>query len=284
VGYWGGRRSGTAQVESIGVADGEKTLEEVKEWVRRVVGPGERVVVGNTVPASTTSPAPAVQDSAQGIEPLAQSPPPTITPTIAIPAASTLQSNVYDPPTSDTTTSLTAEKKGKGKNKATSDESPSSSTKTAQDRERARREAHLAQQASRNSNLGYIAEQRKRAQEAGVERERVKKLLEADKAMRVAREKEAREARERERGGGQDGLGGRVQEVGRRAASVDSEECALSFRLLDGSALKHKFSAEVKLGVQVRKWIDQVLSLALLPTILHQEISWLTGFSLIEST
>ncbi|KAF8436183.1 hypothetical protein BGX38DRAFT_1274583 [Terfezia claveryi] len=255
-------KSGTAQVESIGSADGEKTLEEVREWVGRVVGPVdvEGMMVGSTAPASTTSPTPVVQD----IEPLAQSPQPTIAPTITPtdtptittpPAVSSLSSNVYDPPTSDTSTTLTAEKKGKGK--ATSDESlSSSSTKTAQDRERARREAHLAQQASRNSNLGYLAEQRRRAQEAGVERERVKKLLEADKAMRVAREKEAREAREQERGGGKSGSGGGAQEIGRRATSVDSKECALSFRLLDGSALKHKFPAEVKLGVEVRKWID----------------------------
>ena len=266
-------------MEHIGVADGGKTLEEVREWVGRVVGPEEGMEVGNTGPGLTTSPAPG---SAQDIEPLAQSPQPTITPavmptntttttttTTTTSAAPTLPSNVCAPPTSDTTTPLTADKKGKGK--ATSDEATTSSSslaKTAQDRERARREAHLAQQASRNSNLGYIAEQRKRAQEADAERERVRKLLEADKAMRVAREKEAREARERERGGGQIGSGGGVQGVGRRATGVDSQECALSFRLLDGSALKHKFPAEVKLGVEVRKWIDQVLTLALFLTIL----------------
>ncbi|RPB19450.1 UBX-domain-containing protein [Terfezia boudieri ATCC MYA-4762] len=255
-------KSGTAQVESIGVADGEKTLEEVRDWVGRAVGPVEGMINGITAPASTTSPAPLVQD----LEPLAQSPQPTIAPTITptntptittTPAVSSLSSNVYDPPTSDTSTLLTAEKKGKGK--ATSNESfsSSSSTKSTQDRERARREAHLAEQASRNGNLGYIAEQRRRAQETDVERERVKKLLEADKAMRVAREKEVREAREQERGGGKSGSGEGVQEMGRKATSVDSKECALSFRLLDGRALKHKFPADVKLGVEVRKWIDQ---------------------------
>ena len=241
---------------SIGVTDGEKTLEEVREWVGRIVGLEEGMIVENTDPALATAPASVVQDT----EPSAQSPQPIIAPT-AIPTVSPLSPNVYNPPAPDTTTSLTTQEKGKGK--ATSDgpsssSSSSSSTNTAHDRERARREAHLAQQTSRNSNLGYIAEQRKRAQEADIERERVRKLLEADKAMRAAREKETRMARERDRGGGQAGRVGGGQEVGRRAVGVDSKECALSFRLLDGSALKHKFLVEVKLGVEVRKWIDQV--------------------------
>jgi len=260
-------RSGTAQVESIGVADGQKTLEMVREWVRRVVGLREGSVVGNTaIPAPATSPALVAQDSAREIEPPAQPPQPTVTPS-NISEQPPLLSNVYDPRVLDTTTLPTVQ--GKGKGRATSDESPSS--KTLQDRELARREAHQAQQASKDSNSGCIAEKQKRAQEVGVGGENVRGLLEVGKAMGAVWE---REARERERGeDGQDSLG-RVQGMGRKAG----KECALSFRLLDGSALKHKFPAEVKLGVEVRKWIDQVLTHSLSPITLRQETPWLSRY------
>ncbi|KAI5801698.1 hypothetical protein DFH27DRAFT_601081 [Peziza echinospora] len=151
--------------------------------------------------------------------------------------------------------------KGKAKEEANPSTSSSNTTKTPKQREEARREAHLAQQSTRNSPLGYLDQQRKRQLEAQEDRDRVRKLLEADKASRLAREKEERELREQQRAGNIHDAGNARMDTplqGQRPArTVDSPECALSFRLLDGSALKHKFPANVKLGIEVRKWVDQ---------------------------
>lgn len=210
----------------MGVADGNKTLEDVHEWVRKIV-------VGD-VPAPTqqVSSVPAVQN-------LPQERPPVTAPQQVTPPP-----QVYDPPASESSKPTSSKEKGKAK---------ANSTK---DREQSRREAHLTQQADKNSNLGLIAEQRKRTQEAEVEKQRVKKLLEEDKAMRAAKEREARDARERESSG--TATAGRNLRPAGAGVGAHSNECALSFRLLDGSALKHKFPSDVKLGVEVRKWIDQV--------------------------
>lgn len=232
-----GDRSDTRQVESIGVADGDKSLAQLKEWAERVLQrtPVEPLVQDPAPPPPPPAD-PVLQDPARLVDPPTQARRQEATPPIA--STPTPPSNIYDPTTTQSRNPPTA--KDKGKNKPSSGDSSSSATT-----------------APPKNNEGYIAAERKRAQEANSERERVKKLLEADKAMRAAREKEAREARERDRSGaesfGASGAQGKLP-----GARLDSKECALSFRLLDGSALKHRFPADVKLGVEVRKWIDQV--------------------------
>ncbi|KAF8430073.1 hypothetical protein EV426DRAFT_3444 [Tirmania nivea] len=91
------------EVESIGLSAGEKTLEEVKQWLAWVVGPaGESK--RKTAPASTTSPAPIVQGSAEPPPPTTTPTNPAIVSTIAsttTPTVSPLAPNAHDPPGSE---------------------------------------------------------------------------------------------------------------------------------------------------------------------------------------
>ena len=225
-------------MESISVAAGSKTFEEFRDWVKVTLRRG----------LSASHPPPIAQPSTEA---------PVVTQRqeSTVPPHSPQTPTIYDPLAS--ASSSTKNTRGKGKAKALSEESSSTP-------KHARNDDHGA---PKTNNSAYVDEQRKLKLEAKAEKERIRKLLETDKAMRAMREMEVRVARERERG---NRVGQVENETVESAPTQDLMKaggngvtCALSFRLLDGSSLKHKFSAEAKLGIDVRKWIDQVLHLTL---------------------
>ena len=230
-------RSGTAQVESISIAAGSKTLEEFRGWVKTTLWRGLSVGHPPLVIGPSTQ-APVVTQQQES----------------AIPPLSPQTPTVYDPPAGSPSTTNTQDK---GKAKALSEDSSSTSTSNL-----AREGDHRAPKAN---NSDYVDGQQKLKMEAQVEKERVRRLLEVDKVMRAKREREVQVAREREK---QSRIGQVENETVEPVPSRGLMEtrgggvnCALSFRLLDGSSLKHRFPAEATLGVDVRKWIDQVLHL-----------------------
>ncbi|KAF8475876.1 hypothetical protein BDZ91DRAFT_844564 [Kalaharituber pfeilii] len=269
-------KTGSAGQKVERIEAGEGGFEMLREWVKRVFieegaqeggqeGGQEGTATQVASPVQTTSPAPATQagptvetpgvceEGGSKHQQQQQQQQQHSAPQNSQDAQRSATPNIHEPESSGSSSPPTAKDKGKSKAKP---EGSASAPKTAKEREQARREAHLAQQASRNSQLSYLEQQRKRQQDAEQERERVRKLLETDKAARAAREREEREARDRARNGGTV-ESTRTVEPGSKLRGMDSKECALSLRLLDGSAVKHKFPAEAKLGVEVRKWIDQ---------------------------
>ena len=106
----------------------------------------------------------------------------------------------------------------------------------------------------------YAAQQRKRQQEAKMERERIVRQIEHDKAERKEKE-ERRKAVAKAETGGTDGAGGLVDQ--QLASEVKFPkparfaECAVQIRLFDGSAIRSRFASDQSLRGNVRPWIDQ---------------------------
>lgn len=125
----------------------------------------------------------------------------------------------------------------------------------------ARKEALVvAPDSAKAKQATYAAEQRKRQQEAKLERERILKQIEHDKAERKEKE-ERRKAVAKAEAEGTDGADGLVDqqlasEVN-RSKSTRSKECALQVRLFDGSTVRSKFPFDQTLRGNVRPWIDQ---------------------------
>lgn len=219
-------------MESI---SGNKTLEEFKDWIKVILRRG--LSTGQSPPvAELSTEAPVVVQQQES----------------TVPPHTPQTPAIYDPPASESSSSTIAQDKGKAK--ALPEESSTSTSKHARER-------------IPKANSGYVDEQRKLKLEAQAERERIRKLLEADKVMKAMR---GREVRERESRVGQieDDTDETAHTTGFLKAGGNGLKCALSFRLLDGSSLKHKFPAEAKLGIDVRKWIDQVLHLIYFTTSL----------------
>lgn len=215
-------------MESI---SGNKTLEEFKDWIKVTLQRG-----------LSTGQSPPVAEPSTDAPVVIQQQEPTV------PPHSPQTPAIYDPPASESSSSTNTQDKGKAK--ALPEESSTSTSKHARER-------------TPKANSGYVDEQRNLKLEAQAERERIQKLLEADKVVKAMRERESRVARERESRVGQveDDTVETAYTTSFLKAEGNDLKCALSFRLLDGSSLKHKFPAEAKLGIDVRKWIDQVLHL-----------------------
>lgn len=125
----------------------------------------------------------------------------------------------------------------------------------------ARKEAMVvAPDSAKAKQATYAAQQRKRQQEAKLERERILRQIEHDKAERKEKE-ERRKATAKAEAEGIDGAGGLVDQ--QLASEVNfpkptgSKECAVQVRLFDGSTVRSRFPSDQTLRGNVRPWVDQ---------------------------
>ena len=125
----------------------------------------------------------------------------------------------------------------------------------------ARKEAMaVAPDSAKAKQSAYAAQQRKRQQEAKMERERILRQIEHDKVERKEKE-ERRKAiakAEVERNDGADGLVDQQLETELNIPkSTKSKDCAVQVRLFDGSTIRSRFPSDQNLRRNVRPWIDQ---------------------------
>ena len=124
----------------------------------------------------------------------------------------------------------------------------------------ARKEAMImAPDSAKAKQATYAVQQKKRQQEAKLERERILRQIEHDKAER--KEKEARrKAIAKTEAEGMDGAGGLVdQQLTSEVSSLKStrsKECAMQIRLFDGSTIRSRFPSDQTLRGNVRQWVD----------------------------
>ena len=125
----------------------------------------------------------------------------------------------------------------------------------------ARKEAIvMAPDSAKAKQATYAVQQKKRQQEAKLERERILRQIEHDKAER--KEKEARrKAIAKAEAEGMDGAGGLVdQQLTSEASSLKStrsQECAVQIRLFDGSTIRSRIPSDQTLRGNVRPWVDK---------------------------
>lgn len=121
----------------------------------------------------------------------------------------------------------------------------------------------VAPDSAKAKQATYAAKQKKRQQEAKLERERILRQIEHDKAERKEKE-ERRKAIAKAEAEGTDRAGGLVKqqpanEVNYLKSKI-SKECALQVRLFDGSTVRSRFSSDQTLRGNVRPWIDRIKS------------------------
>ena len=113
---------------------------------------------------------------------------------------------------------------------------------------------------AKSKQLSYAQQQKKRQQEARLERERIVREIENDKALRREKE-ERRKALAKAEAEGNDGADGLVdQQLSSEIStpiSTNSKVCALQVRLFDGSTIRSKFTSQSTLSFDVRKWVDE---------------------------
>ena len=105
----------------------------------------------------------------------------------------------------------------------------------------------------------YAAQQRKRQQEAKLERDRILQQIEHDKAERKEKEEQRKalaraEAEEKDDSALADE---QLKSEINRSKPTRSKECAIQVRMFDGSNIRHKFSSDATLRTDVRAWIDK---------------------------
>lgn len=125
----------------------------------------------------------------------------------------------------------------------------------------ARRNASNAQpDPAKAKQASYAQQQRKRQQDAKLERQRILRIIESDKAARRERE-ELRKALAKAEAEEADAAHGLANEQLAReteqAKSQRIKDCALQIRLFDGSTIRQKFPADQTLRSHVRPWIEQ---------------------------
>ena len=118
----------------------------------------------------------------------------------------------------------------------------------------------VAPDSAKAKQATYAAQQRKRQHEAKLERERILRQIEHDKAERKEKE-ERRKANAKAEAEGTDGAGGLVDQ--QLASEVDfpkstrTRECAVQVRLFDGSTVRGRFPSDGSLRGNVRPFIDR---------------------------
>lgn len=134
----------------------------------------------------------------------------------------------------------------------------------------------------------YAQQQRKRQQDAKLERDRILRQIEHDKAERKEKEFQ-RKASANAQAEGNDGAGGLVDqqlssEMNCGPRSSDAKECAIQVRLFDGGTTRHKFPSEKTLRTDVRAWVDRERSDGDLPYTFKQILAPLPNrtFSISE--
>ena len=105
----------------------------------------------------------------------------------------------------------------------------------------------------------YAAQQRKRQQEAKIERDRILQQIEHDKAERKEKEKQRKaltrvDVEEKDDSALADE---QLKNEINRSRPTRSKECAIQVRMFDGSNIRHKFSSDATLRIDIRAWIDK---------------------------
>ena len=122
-----------------------------------------------------------------------------------------------------------------------------------------RRAIHADPNSAKAKQASYAQQQRKRNQEARLERERIIRNIESDKAERKEKEElqkaQANAAIETD-GGVKFLVDGKLSRKESQVRSRSDEECALQVRLLDGSTVRRRYPASETLS-DARTWIDQ---------------------------
>jgi len=116
-----------------------------------------------------------------------------------------------------------------------------------------------------HSKQAYIDQQKQRQKEAKSEKERVLKMIEADKAARKDREQQRRLAAQAELSGGLQAEAGPStsravrpdQTTVQSGASRVPTTCSLQIRLFDGSSVRGRFDANATLDSAVRTYISE---------------------------
>ena len=107
----------------------------------------------------------------------------------------------------------------------------------------------------------FAQQQRKRQQEAKLERERILRQIELDKIDRKERE-EQRKALASAETNENDGVGGLANQqlsgdLNRVSRPAIANECAIQIRMFDGSTIRNRFPAKSSLRTDVRLWVDK---------------------------
>lgn len=105
----------------------------------------------------------------------------------------------------------------------------------------------------------YAQQQRKRNQDAKLERERILRQIEHDKAERKEKEERRRASARAEAEGKADSELVEQQLKGEMNGprSTRSKECSVQVRMFDGSTFRDRFPSEDTLRVHVRLWVDK---------------------------
>lgn len=100
---------------------------------------------------------------------------------------------------------------------------------------------------------------RKKKQDERDERQRILQRIEDDKRERREREAQERQARLLLSANGGEDAGGQQQKTEEIQLPTRGfgTHCSLQIRLLDGSTIRNRFPSDVKLGKEVRQWIDE---------------------------
>ncbi|KAL8794786.1 MAG: hypothetical protein Q9195_002740 [Heterodermia aff. obscurata] len=141
--------------------------------------------------------------------------------------------------------------------------------KDKEDAEKANRKAkaesqceaiHCNPTSAKAQQADYAKQQQKKKQEAKLERERILRDIENNKAERKEKEERRKalahaDAKENDRA---EGLGNLhlMRKMSQRHNKA-SNECAVQVRLFDGSTIRHRFPAEQSLRIHVRSWIAE---------------------------
>lgn len=105
----------------------------------------------------------------------------------------------------------------------------------------------------------YAQQQRKRNQDAKLERERILRQIEHDKAERKEKEERRRALVKAEAEGKNDAELAEQQLIAEMnpPRSTRSKECSVQVRMFDGSTIRNRFLSEDTLRASVRAWVDE---------------------------
>ena len=231
--------------------------DEGTEFLTNPQGGGSNIVgdrAGNSLDDPTSSQSTLVQPASS----LTTDAPSTPTPTPVTETPSTSSATINTArPTSTVQDLLTERRQRLEKDKKDKDAAEKAEKKAKAD---ARRDAVANDPLSAKAKqASYAQQQRKRQQEAKLERERILKEIENDKAARKEKE-EQRKALARAEAEGDDGADGLVnQQLAQEVAQSQSKptgECAVQVRLFDGSTIRQRFPSDHSLRGNVRPWIE----------------------------
>lgn len=105
----------------------------------------------------------------------------------------------------------------------------------------------------------YALQQRKRQQDAKLERERILRQIEHDKAERKEKEERRRVLAKADAEGKKDSelVEQQLNAEMNSPRPTRSKECSIQIRMFDGSTIRNRFPSEDTLRAQIRPWVDK---------------------------